>query len=915
MSELFSTVLNMSLIASLTAVVVLLVRWCLRARAPRWISYVLWAVVLIRLLVPVSFSAPVSLFSLVPAYSADAVGQSGRLSRLDVTGAGRQESASQPAPQQIGTGGTVHAAPAGQGEAENPSTETPANPAGWRGIAAAIWLCGAAAMGGFLALHYVFSALRLRRLRPLPDNDKIRRAEKLLPLRRKVQICACRMFATPVVFGLFRPRIVLPRGFDWEDVAAQHILLHERVHISRWDNLVKIAATVAVCIHWFNPVVWLCFWLCSDDMEASCDERVLKILGEDSRQDYARSLLSIAKAQNRRMGVVPFLAFGESNLKQRVGNILKYHKKTLLSVLAAVLAVLLVGCSLLANPSAPAQPSAADDGQDASQSEGGSGQETPQEMGIPVKDQAGATLYVLYHSTTDAEPFYFPLPRLGVSQMTASWLQEQLQQQADGTNMTPLEMDEITVEGRGATVSLLDSENLQIAKEYGSGERWLSSVAMTLLQNSEIDTVRFTLEGEPFPSAAEADGYTPADLVLPPMSQDQIQALYDTVTLEQLQANLAVSGESDGSENRNPIDRWDLKGDAKAKAILDAIFAATIWNNVPESDFDSIAAAPNAFLLNAAYNQAPNIFWYQNGTEPNTFGNFAVLTALVDDHQCIPQQILEETARQLFGDEVQITPESPRYGYYREYAMAYTPYHMGGWYPDIFLLDYTEQGNTVEATVAYGELYGSTNNAMNTLTDMEEEQSIRGREQRHRFTLQRTADGYRITGYHAVDTVRDMIARSPDYYAYTAICGGLAFFDWDGAQNLTPDQLYRWLIAGYSPGVNDTELSTQTVEQYFYAYTGYHPQDPSILRQSQYYDEQAGVYRTQVDGVIGRWDSSRQYWCDYGTVTYSDEDTALAPVRVYADEGRTQLLADGVIKMKYQEDPTAPWVADGFSSN
>lgn len=120
------------------------------------------------------------------------------------------------------------------------------------------------------------------------------------------------------------------------------------------------------------------------------DERVLKILGEDSRKDYARSLLSMAEAQNRRMGVLPFLAFGESNLKQRVGNILKYHRKTLLSVLAALLAVLLVGCSLLANPSVSEDPSDADDGQDAAQSQGQSSQtsqpDQPQEPGVAVKD-------------------------------------------------------------------------------------------------------------------------------------------------------------------------------------------------------------------------------------------------------------------------------------------------------------------------------------------------------------------------------------------------------------------------------------------------------------------------------------------------------------------------------------------------
>ena len=118
-------------------------------------------------------------------------------------------------------------------------------------------------------------------------------------------------------------------------------------------------------------------------------------------------------------------------------------------------------------------------------------------------------------------------------------------------------------------------------RTYENGERYLSSVAMTLLQNCEVDTVRLRWRGEPFPSAEEEEGYTPAPLALPPMSQEEIQALYGTVTLEQLQANLEAAGEDyNTTYNINPIDRWDLQGDATAKAILDTIFDATIWNNV-----------------------------------------------------------------------------------------------------------------------------------------------------------------------------------------------------------------------------------------------------------------------------------------------------------------------------------------------
>lgn len=201
-----------------------------------------------------------------------------------------------------------------------------------------------------------------------------------------------------------------------------------------------------------------------------------------------------------------------------------------------------------------------------------------------------------------------------------------------------------------------DSAEVQFAGTDGNGEDYLSSVAMTLLQNCEIDTVRFTVEGKPYPSPAEEQAYVPAPLAMPPVSQQKIEALYDTVTLEQLQANQKAAGESDSAQN--PIDRWDLQGDATAKEILDTIFRATIWNNVPEAEFDSIEEAPNSFLLNAAYFQAPYIFWYQNGTEPNTIADFEVLTPLVNDWQCIPHPILEQTARQMFGVRCALCPKS-----------------------------------------------------------------------------------------------------------------------------------------------------------------------------------------------------------------------------------------------------------------
>ncbi len=934
MTGLFSAILSMSLVATMTAAVVVLIRWILRRRAPRWISYGLWAVVLIRLLVPVSIASPISLFSLVPAFqSAESTGQNGHLSRLTFTG---QTPA--PAVRQSGDGANQAAFTAVQGTlpqqiqkpvpAKTSSGQKPpaANPKGeldWLRLGAVVWLSGAAVLGVFFAFSYTAAALRLRRLRRLPKNEKILQAEKLLPLKREVSVSRSHLFSMPVVFGLLRPRIVLPWEFDWEDAAAQHILLHERVHISRWDNLAKLAAVFAVCVHWFNPCVWLCFRLCCDDMEASCDERVLALLGENSRKDYARSLLSMAGKQGQQISRISFLAFGESSLKKRVGNILKYHKKTLLSAAAALLAVLLVGCSLLTNPSSGPENSRPDQSQGSSRTEsGGQNPQKPAEPGIPVKNPQETTLY-LYNTSSMAlegaeKVFYFPLPRPGVSEITPSWLQEQLQAQPIGLGSDRLGVESLTQDGRRVTAALVPADSAYLSQVDPYSSVYLNTVATILLQNCEIDEVYFTLDEKPYPEG-ESGPYIPAELALPNLSQADIEALYGELSLEQMLSRI-----DQGTDTRisypsltNAAGRWDIGSDEKARQILETIYEATFLNNVPESDFDSIGQAPNSFLVNAAYSRSPRISWYQDDVNPNSDEKFSVLTSYVNDYECVPQKIVEETARQLFGDDVQISHQKPIGGYYHEYAMAYTPYHMGGWAPDIFLLDYTEQGDTVEATVAYSRIYGSAKDPMKTLTDMDEETSIRNREQRHRFTLQKTEDGYRITGYHVVDSWRDMAARVPDYYAYPAICGGLAFFDWDGADNLTPDQLYQWFLAGFSPGLNDGQFPVSTVEPYFYAYSGgYQPEDPTILRQSQYYDEELEAYRAaKIDGVIGIYDSDRRYYCEYGQVTYPDENTALAPVKVYGDEAHSRLLADGVIKLKYQEDPSYPWVVDGFTSN
>lgn len=151
------------------------------------------------------------------------------------------------------------------------------------------------------------------------------------------------------VVGLLRPRIYLPS--DLPDSQLPYILAHERHHIRRGDHIVRHLAYAALCLHWFNPLVWLAFVLSGRDLEMSCDEAVIRKLGEKIRADYAASLLTLAMGQ-RILAASP-LAFGDGDTKGRIQNMLNWKKtpKWVSALCFALCLILLTACA--ANPTAP----------------------------------------------------------------------------------------------------------------------------------------------------------------------------------------------------------------------------------------------------------------------------------------------------------------------------------------------------------------------------------------------------------------------------------------------------------------------------------------------------------------------------------------------------------------------------------
>ena len=203
----------------------------------------------------------------------------------------------------------------------------PAGP-GWQEVLAWVWVCAAAAMLLWALVSYL--SLRVR----LWDSQRF-----------EGRVYVSKRIGTAFVSGLIRPKIYLPENLS--GCERECVLAHERCHIRRGDHLIKPLAYIALCLHWFNPLVWLAWVLAMRDMEASCDEAAIKRLGGASRADYAQTLLNLAAGRSVSLAVS--LSFGDDT-KRRIRAIARIRPaRRWITVLAAVLAVgVIAGCA--ANP-------------------------------------------------------------------------------------------------------------------------------------------------------------------------------------------------------------------------------------------------------------------------------------------------------------------------------------------------------------------------------------------------------------------------------------------------------------------------------------------------------------------------------------------------------------------------------------
>ncbi len=310
MEAVFLKVLNMSITASYLVFAVMVARLLIK-KAPKFINIILWGFVAIRLVCPFSFE---SILSLIP---------SGETVSQDIIYSDTP---------QIHSGITILNSTINDNVMPQfyPDATNSVNPLQIiTFIASVVWIAGIAIM----VLYTVYSYLKI--------YFKVREA-----VRVDGNIYECDRVESPFILGVIKPRIYLPSNMS--DCDREYVVAHERAHLKRCDHLWKPLGFLLLSVYWFNPILWVAYILLCRDIELACDQKVIKLMGENSKKSYSDALINCS-APGKMITACP-VAFGETGVKSRIKSVLNYKKPTFWVIIVAVVLSVVVAVCFMTNP-------------------------------------------------------------------------------------------------------------------------------------------------------------------------------------------------------------------------------------------------------------------------------------------------------------------------------------------------------------------------------------------------------------------------------------------------------------------------------------------------------------------------------------------------------------------------------------
>ncbi len=302
------SLITMSLLAGVNAIIVLLARAALR-KSPRKMICILWSIVFLRMLLPVGISSRWSVYNAVDRIQSTQLIESKQMETTD----DHKTEAETPSLNVVRPELVLETSAANE-------TDT------FMRSISCIW------GGGFLMM-LVYLIVSINKLRRITLGST--------PLDKHV-----RKLGTDQYSFVFGSTVYMANGLTQDE--SYFVLRHELAHRARGDFYWKLAGYVVLCFHWFNPILWAAYIVFCHDLEVACDERVIAKMDDGERADYAQVLLNSSRQKKNPANFS--MAFAGTSVKQRIKNILARKKTSKVGIaMSAAMIFILSGC-LMTNP-------------------------------------------------------------------------------------------------------------------------------------------------------------------------------------------------------------------------------------------------------------------------------------------------------------------------------------------------------------------------------------------------------------------------------------------------------------------------------------------------------------------------------------------------------------------------------------
>ena len=320
------SLLQMSFAGGILILAVIVIRALAINMLPKKAFNALWGISVVRLMIPFSIQSVFSMYSLMGSHA---------------PGNGSQ---------------TIRVLPIGASGQAIPLTSSVLNAANAVSTWTIVWAAGVLVCAVFFSLAYWKCWKEFQTSLPV-GNDFTENWLCVHQQRRRISIRQSGRFSAPLTYGVVHPVILMPMSTKWENTdSLEYVLTHEYVHIRRFDSIRKLVLIVVLCVHWFNPLVWVMYVLANRDIELSCDEAVVRLFGENAKAAYARALISM---EETRSGLTPLCNnFSKNGIEERIIAIMKIKRTTVFSFIMTGLIV--AGTATMFATSANAQPQQAE---------------------------------------------------------------------------------------------------------------------------------------------------------------------------------------------------------------------------------------------------------------------------------------------------------------------------------------------------------------------------------------------------------------------------------------------------------------------------------------------------------------------------------------------------------------------------